>query len=259
MDRKKVIALEDRLPQLKQERKQKANRRFVFYACIFFLLIFVVVYFQSPLSKVHTITVSGEQIVSSEKVIKASGITNNTHIWDIRKNAVQQKIERLPTVQSVLIEKSFPNEVTIRIKEYSRKAYLWKNGNYYPILQNGTMMKKLRDGKMPVDAPVLFGFSKSAALKKVAEGLGTISKQMKHNISDIHYIGHSGSGDDLVLYMNDGNKVVASTRTFAQNINLYPEVAANLPKGKHGTIHLSVGIYFIPDKSGQTSDQVKGN
>lgn len=258
MDRKKVVALEDRLPQLKKERKQKANRRFAFYASVFFLLILVVVYFQSPLSKVHSVTVKGEQIVSGVKVIKTSGISNKTHIWDIRKKAVEKKIESLPTVQSATVEKKFPNQVLIKIKEYDRKAYLQKNGNYYPILQNGAILSKLQKGKMPVDAPVLFGFSKSAALKNVAEGLDTISRQMTHNISDIHYIGKSGSGDDLILYMNDGNKVVASTRTFVQNIKLYPEIAANLPKGKHGTVHLSVGTYFIPNDVGQESNQQDG-
>lgn len=71
MDKKKVVALENRLPQLKKERKQRANRRFAFYASLFFLLILIVVYFQSPLSRVHSISVSGEQIVSEDQVIKA--------------------------------------------------------------------------------------------------------------------------------------------------------------------------------------------
>lgn len=255
MDMKKVVALEDRLPQLKKERKQKANRRFTFYASVFFLLILVVVYFQSPLSRVRTISVVGEQIVSSDKVIKASGISNKTHIWDIRKKAVMSQIKKLPTVQTVTIEKKFPNHVRITIKEYTRKAYLQKSGNFYPILQNGTMLGRLQSGKLPVDAPILFGFSKTEPLKKVAEGLSKISRQMTHNISDIHYIGKSGSGDDLVLYMNDGNRVVASTQTFAKNIKLYPEIAANLPDGKHGTIHLSVGTYFIPSDTEQDTTQ----
>ncbi|MCO7126299.1 FtsQ-type POTRA domain-containing protein [Sporolactobacillus shoreicorticis] len=255
MDKKKVVALEDRLPQLKKERKRKANRRFAFYASLFFFLILIVVYFQSPLSRVHSIAVEGEQIVSSDKVIKVSRITNKTHIWDIRKKAVAQNIEKLPTVRTAVIEKEFPNQVKITITEYTRKAYLQKDGNFYPILQNGAVLSKLQSGKLPVDAPVLFGFSKSGPLKKVAEGLSKISRQMAHNISDIHYIGKSGSADDLVLYMNDGNKVIASTQTFAQNIKLYPEIAANLPKGKPGTIHLSVGTYFIPNDTEQGATQ----
>ncbi|RYL95415.1 FtsQ-type POTRA domain-containing protein [Sporolactobacillus sp. THM7-4] len=250
MNGKKIVPLEDRLPQLKKERKQKANRRFALYASIFFLLILLVVYFQSPLSKVQQITVDGEQLISSDKIIQASGISRQTHIWDIRPDQAQKHIEQLPTVQAVSVHPQFPNHVLIRIKEFDRKAYLYKNGGYYPILQNGTMLKKLPDGKLPVDAPVLFGFTDKGALKTVAEGLAKIPQQVIHTISDIHYISKPHGGEDLILYMNDGNRVLASTVTFQKNIELYPEIAAGLQKnGSKGTIHLSIGSYFVPDRA----------
>ncbi|GGL44742.1 cell division protein FtsQ/DivIB [Sporolactobacillus putidus] len=249
MDRKKVVPLEDRLPQLKKERKQKANRRFIFYASFFFLLILVVIYFQSPLSKVSQISVSGEQLASSGQVIQASGISDQTHIWDVRPATAENRIEKLPTVQTASVRTVFPNRVTIQIKEYDRKAYLEKNGGYYPILQNGALLGKLPGSGLPVDAPILYGFSRQAELSAVTEGLAKIPQQVIHSISDIHYIPGPTNNDNLVLYMNDGNRVVASTTTFVKNIQLYPEIAANLPKGAHGTIHLSVGSYFVPDSA----------
>lgn len=249
MDRKKVVSLEDRLPQLKKERKQRANRRFIFYASFFFLLILVVVYFQSPLSKVDQISVSGEQLASPEKIVEASGISKQTHIWDIRSAGAEKKIEQLPTVQTASVRTVFPNRVMIHIKEFDRKAYLQKSGGYYPILQNGTLLGKLPGNKLPVDAPVLYGFSRKTELQAVAGGLAKIPQQVIHSISDIHYISGSANDDNLVLYMNDGNRVVASAKTFEKNIQLYPEIAANLPKGAHGTIHLSVGSYFVPDNA----------
>ncbi|RYM07313.1 FtsQ-type POTRA domain-containing protein [Sporolactobacillus sp. THM7-7] len=255
MDGKKVVPLEDRLPQLKKERKQKANRRFAFYASVFFLLILIVVYVQSPLSKVQDITVSGQQLVDSGKVISASGISADTHVWDIRAEDAEKRIEKLPTVQKASVRSHFPNRVTIRIQEYKRKAYLYKGGGYVPILQNGTMLKKIPNGKLPVDAPVLFGFNHPSALKTIAEGLGKIPQQVIHSISDIHYISKPPGEDNLLLYMNDGNRVVASTDTFEKNITLYPEIADHLPEnGPRGTIHLSVGSYFVPDNAQGTEE-----
>ncbi|WP_332237476.1 cell division protein FtsQ/DivIB [Sporolactobacillus sp. KGMB 08714] len=249
MDRKKVVPLEDRLPQLKKERKQKANHRFVLYASFFFLLLLVVVYFQSPFSKVSQLSVSGEQLVSYSQVVQASGISDRTHIWDVRPAAAEKQIEKLPTVRTASVRAEFPNRVTIRIQEYERKAYLEKNGGYYPILQNGALLAKISGSRLPVDAPVLYGFSRQADLRAVTEGLAKIPQQVIHSISDIHYISAPTDNDNLMLYMNDGNRVVASTNTFARNIQLYPEIAASLPKGAHGTIHLSVGSYFVPDST----------
>lgn len=244
---RKVIPLEDRLPQLKMERKKRASRRFAFYTLIFFLLMLSVIFFQSPLSRVNQIRISGEQIASEASILKASGISNATHIWDVHAQSITRKLQKVPSVAHATITVSFPNIVTIRVQEYGRKAYLLRQGRYYPILENGSKLSMLPKGKLPMDAPVLIGFNQTEALKRVAEGLSHVPRAIIHNISDIHYIGHASSGNDLILYMNDGNKVVASTRTFATNIRVYPEIAANLPKGKTGTIHLSVGSYYVPD------------
>ncbi|MFT8361740.1 MAG: FtsQ-type POTRA domain-containing protein [Sporolactobacillus sp.] len=244
---RKIISLEDRLPQLKKERKKKANRRFALYALVFFLLLIAVVYFQSPLSRVTDIQVSGQQIASKASVLKASGLSMRTHIWDVHAAAIENGIRKLPSIEHAAVSISFPNRVSIRVQEYGRKAYLLRGGRYYPILENGSTLPALRAQQLPMDAPILIGFHKKEALKQVAEGLAHIPQAIIHTLSDIHYIHRASSGNDLMLYMNDGNKVVASTRTFAQNIRLYPEIAANLPKGRTGTIYLSVGSYYVPD------------
>ncbi|MFT8871440.1 MAG: FtsQ-type POTRA domain-containing protein [Sporolactobacillus sp.] len=245
---RKIISLEDRLPQLKAERKRKANRRLVFYASIFFLLILFVIYFQSPLSRVHDFTVIGNQIADRQTILTASGITADTHVWDVHAKEAARRIEALPSVRQATVTFVLPLSVVIRVKEYERKAYLLKNGRYFPILENGQTLASLAAQKVPADAPILEGFTRRKALQAVAEGLSKIPLPIVHSISDIHYSAHSTAGDDLLLYMNDGNRVVASTATFAKKIVLYPEIAANLPKGQTGTIHLSVGSYFVADK-----------
>lgn len=255
MSEKKVIPLEDRLPQLKRERKQRANRRFVFYAIIFFILILAIVYFQSPLSKVNRIIVKGPQIVSRQNVIQASGITRQTHIWDIRPARTVDKIKKLPTVKNATLHILFPNTVTIRVQEYQRKAYLLKGGKYYPILQNGAELKAISGSVLPTDAPILIGFTSLKALSAVGEGLTGLPADLLHNISDIHYIAGQAGSDDLLLYMNDENQVVASTKTFSKNIRLYPEIAANLPNGKKGTVHLSVASYFVPYNNASSNNR----
>lgn len=250
MNDKKVVPLEDRLPQLKKERKRKANRRFIFYATLFFLLILIVVFFQSPFSRIRDLSVKGEQLTETDQVIEQSRLSTDTHIWDIRPDETEKRIEELPTVQAATVRLSFPNRVLIFIEEYKREAYLFKDNGYYPILENGATLDRLPEGKHPVDAPVLFGFSDRKSLSVVAGGLGRIPQEIIHSISDIHYISKADADNNLMIYMNDGNRVLASTATFEKNIVRYPEIAASLQKsGQKGTVHLSVGSYFIPDES----------
>ncbi|MFL6560684.1 MAG: cell division protein FtsQ, partial [Bacillus sp. (in: firmicutes)] len=59
MEKGKIVALEDRIPKLKEQRRRKANRRLVLLLILFFTMIVVIAYSQSPLSHVKTITIKG--------------------------------------------------------------------------------------------------------------------------------------------------------------------------------------------------------
>src|SRR5690625_7485112 len=93
MSEKNVVSIEDRIPKLKQERKKKANRRLIFYLSIFFLLVSLVVYLQSPLSNVKTINVTGNNVLSKEEIIQLSELTKQTNIWEINKRNMTDTIK----------------------------------------------------------------------------------------------------------------------------------------------------------------------
>lgn len=75
MDKGKIVALEDRIPKLKEQRRRKANRRLIVLLCLFFTMIAVVAYVQSPLSHVKKITVIGNELLSKNEIIKYTEIT----------------------------------------------------------------------------------------------------------------------------------------------------------------------------------------
>ncbi|MFL6556947.1 MAG: cell division protein FtsQ/DivIB, partial [Bacillus sp. (in: firmicutes)] len=81
MEKSKIVALEDRIPKLKEQRRRKANRRLVLLLILFFTMIVVIAYSQSPLSQVKTITITGNEVYSAEELINQSGLSNNTNIW----------------------------------------------------------------------------------------------------------------------------------------------------------------------------------
>lgn len=75
MEKGKLIVLEDRVPKLQEQRKQKANRRLILYLSLFFILILFIVYSQSSLSNVSNIEVQGNKHVSDKDIVKASGLS----------------------------------------------------------------------------------------------------------------------------------------------------------------------------------------
>jgi cell division protein FtsQ len=83
MEKGKIVALEDRIPKLKEQRRRKANRRLVLLLVLFFTMIVVIAYSQSPLSQVRKIKINGNEMYSDEELIRQSGLSKKTNIWKI--------------------------------------------------------------------------------------------------------------------------------------------------------------------------------
>ncbi|MGV3489290.1 MAG: cell division protein FtsQ/DivIB [Tuberibacillus sp.] len=246
---KKVIQLDDRIPKLKARRRQKANRRLIIYATVFFLLIAVLIYLVSPISNVHTIAVKGNHHIKTGQIEKAGQITNKSKIWDVDEARSAARIEKsLPMVKTASVSSHFPSKVEIKVVEYRRVAYLKTGDDYIPILENGTKLDQEKEHILPTDAPVIIGFSNSDLLQKLAAQLTKTTPAMVHAISEIMPANEEKHSDYITLYMNGGQQVLADVDTLAKKIELYPGIMAILTKDKkgRGIIDLTLGASWTP-------------
>ncbi len=248
MNDKKIIPLEDRIPKLKEQRRKKTNRRFIFYITLFFVLILIIVYVQSPLSRISHFVIKGNNYTAKTKIISKTKLADHPHFWDVNTKDVTAETESIPTIKKAEVHKSFPGTITINVSEYQRIAYLDKNGVYFPILENGTLRDKLSKNNLPVNAPILIGWNDNSTLDKMAEQLSKTPAGILHAISEIHLSQDDPSHNKILLFMNNGLKVIADISSFAKNIKAYPGITENLPKNAKGTIHLQLGSYFEPDE-----------
>lgn len=258
MEHKKIIPLEDRIPKLKEQRRKKTNRRFILYITIFFILILVIVYFQSPLSRIDHININGNHFTSKDLIVKKTELASHPHYWDVSTKKIKALVESIPTIKSAKVSKSFPNTITIQITEVQRVAYLDKNGIFYPVMQNGSLRKALNGKELPVNAPILMNWNDKPGLSLMANQLSHTPPAILHAISEIHLSANDPSNDTLVLYMNNGLKVIANVSSFSVNMKAYPEIAAKLKPGTKGTVHLQVGAYFEPAKSASKKSGTNG-
>src|SRR4051812_26271263 len=135
MEKRKVVSLEDRIPKLKQQRRKKANRRLILLLLLFFMLIAFIVYFQSPLSHVKTITITGNHVHSDKEITSSAGIKKDTNIWNVQRKAIEDKLNELPEIKKSKVEIQFPTTVVIKIQELKRIAYISKGKNFIPVLE----------------------------------------------------------------------------------------------------------------------------
>lgn len=244
MEKGKVVSLEERIPKLKQQRRKKANRRLILLLLLFFSLIIFVVYFQSPLSHVNKIEVSGNAVYSSDKIIATTGLSKSTNIWNVDKTKIEGKLEELTELKSAQVETHFPNTVSITITEFKRIAYIMKEKGYLPVMENGKILKATEVTEVPSNAPILIGFNEGQALNGMIVELGNLKEEVLNSISEIHYTPKETDSLHLTVYMNDGFEVSATVRSFAEKMMHYPSIVSQLDPNVKGVIDLEVGSYF---------------
>lgn len=242
MKQEKIVSIEDRIPKLKQARKKKANRRLIIYLSIFFLLIAIIVYMQSPLSHIKVINVEGVEHVDEQEILKRSELNTETNIWTVTKKSIEQRIEKHPVVSNVEIRKKLPSTIEINVTEFERVGYVFQDNGYYLLLENGNM---LSEPQQPTgDAPLLLQFTDESYLQRMTEELKNLPKSILNLISEIYWNPAEEDENKILLYMNDGIMVDSSIRDFSEKMKIYPSIAAQIEPGSKGILHIGVGAYF---------------
>ena len=65
-------------------------------------------------------------------------------------------------------------------------------------------------------------------------------------ISEIILDGTAEEQDSITVYMDDGFEVRAIISTFAEKMDYYPEITAQLKGYEKGVIDMEVGTFFTP-------------
>jgi cell division protein FtsQ len=244
MEKSKIVSLEDRIPKLKQQRRKKANRRLVLLLLLFFTLIACVSYFQSPLSRVKNIDVHGNELYSVDQIVSKSQITTKQNIWKMNKTEIIKEIKKLPEIKEVKIKTVFPNTVKITVSEYKRMAYFVNETTFYPVLENGRILKSQKITLLPINAPFLKDFKEGKVLNEMITSLKEVPPEVVNSISEIQHTPKENDQYHITLYMNDGFEVSATLRTFSEKMLHYPSILSQLDPNVKGVIDLEVGSYF---------------
>jgi len=244
MEKGKIVALEERIPKLKEQRRRKANRRLVLLLILFFTMIAIIAYSQSPLSRIKTIHVNGNEVYSDAELIRASGVSKKTNIWKVKKSDVASKLQQLSEIKKAEINIHWPNTIDIEVKEHKRVAYLKQDKTYLPVMENGEILNDRKTKIIPVNSPILFEFKEGKVLNLMVKELENLPSEIVNSISEIHYFPKKTDQYHISLFMNDGFEVSATLRSFSEKMVHYPSIMSQLDPKKKGIIDLEVGSYF---------------
>lgn len=221
------------------------------------VIIGVMIFFVSPISKVQKVTISGNEIVSVKQIKHFSPVKKGTpllSVWGKRKSLAASLKKRSQRMASVKMTLPSFNTVHIQVEEYPTIGYLYRDRGYQPILKSGVIIKNKvlnpRDG-----FPILRKFQNPAKLRRTIRQYRRIDPPVRAAINTISYSPVKSNQDRVFIQMNDGNRVYASISSFGDKMDYYPSINAKL-KTK-SVINLEVGAYSYPITKSPSKSTVK--
>lgn len=242
---RKVIDIEEKIPSMREKRKRRANRKFYFVISLFVIVLLLVLYFQSPLSKIEDIKITGAHIHETAFYLEKSGLQSGEGLWGFTKEDVKKQLKEVEGVQQVDVSRAWFRDVIIKIEEWRAIAYLEKDHQYALLLENGEVFKP-KKLLLEEDAPIVNGFTNQETQSRIIEQLQKMENNVYQLISEIIYTGTKANPDSITVYMDDGYEIKALLSTFADKMIYYPEIVSQLTGEEKGIIDMEVGTFFTP-------------
>lgn len=247
MEQRGQVIYDERIPRLIEGPKpRKTNQRMVMLLLLFFLLIMLIIYFQSPLARLSSIELNGNFLIDADELLKRANLEIGMPFLALSKGDIQQELEQFLEIESVRVEKIFPNKLKISIEEYPIVSFWLEKNQLYPVISSGHILMN-RPWKEQVNHPILSHWPTKDGLGELASELNKLSLAVRNRISEIRLTPLVSDPYRLVLYMNDGYEVRTSIRNFAENMAWYPHYVqlAQEEGAFEGIFYLLEGKWYI--------------
>ena len=235
--------------------KRKKRRELIFIVTLFLIVIAVFTLLFSNYLKLKTIDVEGNNQITKEEILEAGNINNNLRTWSIKDEEIQKNIQsRFEIFKSVSVQSKLPSTIKVKVEEYNFIAQNKKeDGSIEIIMENGMPYSgKIRNN---YNLPILENFKDdSNKLDEIYRNLNNLKEEVRLQISEII----NDDGDNITIYMKDGQKVKALRSSFSDKLNYYDEISKYIEDKNNTTLNLINGAYLeTPKSEKRRNDSIK--
>lgn len=186
------------LTNLKVPNRVRRKRKHAFFQSLFFMVIIILALFfllQSPLFNIKSLSVKGNELLSSEDVIKLAGINPGINIFKANLSNAEQKVKMNPLVKKVSISRELPNGVEILIVERKPVGLIPDKNGFIEVDKDGVylaVVDYLDKNDFPIitgDKPLKGGPGDKVATEKIMAAISyivAIPSDVKNTVEEIH-------------------------------------------------------------------------
>ena len=160
-----------------EKHKKRKKRIALFLKCFSVMVVLMAAalfMFLSPTFDIKTITVEGNQKITSQEIISLSQISLDQNTFTIRLSQVEANIKEQPYIESVQVKRILPGEIAITVTE-REPSFMIAMGNAYVYLNNQGYFLETSETKLTL--PMIEGYS--TQLEQIKPGNRLIKEDLE--------------------------------------------------------------------------------
>ncbi|MFF2886749.1 cell division protein FtsQ/DivIB [Paenibacillus sp. NPDC057967] len=248
------------MPVLKEPpRKRRGNKKLLAVLFLLFIALLAVLFFNSSISKISEIQITGTHFTSTEEIAGASRIEVGDAFFQIASADISANVKTLPQVEDAKVMKVFPGIVKITVQEYPVVAFeLSAQGDLTALLSNGTSVSAEQEGLQLLDKPVLSGWETTDPVKlELTKQLALIPAKQLSDLSEISPIPSKAYPDRIRMYTRTKFEVITAVSVLTEKIDALNAVIETQEPGKITMLLADTYVPFHTEEDGDESHSEK--
>ena len=139
-----------------KKRNIKFRRIIAIGICILILVIIIVLILLSDMFNIRNISVENNSKVSSEEVIKLSGLEVGKNMFKTFKSSIKNGVKSNPYIEDVDVKKEINGNVKLKVEERT-STFMLKKENEYAYINNQGYILEISD--QPIEVPTITGYT----------------------------------------------------------------------------------------------------
>ena len=224
-----------------KRRRQRSIRGIVLRILIGLLVIALVVggvwlVGFSQVLATQRVTISGTSVLTKEKVDETAEISYGQPMIREDLDAVTARIETLKPVESVRVERSWPNTITIAVTERTPLFAAGRDGGYLIVDRHGVAFQVVEQPPKKMMTADVDPAADQRLLADIGVVVDALPAEVRKRVDSIE----AGSPDTIELVLKNGSRVVWGS---AEQSELKAQVTKALLKEKAAVYDVSAPAY----------------
>ncbi|MBW7473645.1 FtsQ-type POTRA domain-containing protein [Paenibacillus oenotherae] len=244
--------MQEKVPVLREpvRKKRRGGRKLLIVIIVLFIVILCVLFFNSSISKVSTVTVEGQRYLTVSEVQGAAGIVPGDAYFGTSAATIEERVKSLKPIEKVEVIKSFPGSIRIVVQEYPTVAYeLSDKGELTAILASGISVAA-GSSDLVVDKPILSGWKADDPLKtELSKQLSNIPAALLSDFSEIIPFPSKAFPDRIRIYTRTRFEIITAASLLPDKISTLNAVIETQEPGLLTLLIADTYESFVPDET----------